>query len=129
MLLALLLMALRGWLRRGAAEFNPVLQLGRPVMFAGLAVLAYGGRSWARKALAVWCCSLALAFAVIAMRIGFASVPWTLVHLAFSAAAVYAARLLFTSDSIDAFVFAQRVREVGGGLRLSVSPNESPQAE
>ena len=41
MTLLLLLLALGVW-RRGA-EFKPVVQLGRVVMFVGLAVLAYGG--------------------------------------------------------------------------------------
>jgi hypothetical protein len=111
MLCALLLLAISVWLR--GAAFNPVTQLGRPVIFAGLAVLAFRGASWARKLLGAWCGLLALAFAVAAINLGFVSAPWTIVALVFAAAAVCASFLLFTSDAIDAFVSAQRVRDIG----------------
>ena len=71
MTLLLLLLALGVW-RRGA-EFKPVVQLGRVVMFVGLAVLAYGGAGWARKMFAVWTGLLALTGVVVAINAGFGS--------------------------------------------------------
>jgi hypothetical protein len=102
MTLLLLLIALGVWLR--GAEFNPVSQLGRVVVFVGLAALAYGGARWARTVLAVWTALLALTSAVLAINAGFASAAWALIAFVFAAAATYASFLLFTSSAIDSFL-------------------------
>lgn len=102
MLVALLLLAFGVWAR--GAEFNPIVQLGRPVAFLGLALLAYRGRSWARTLLAVWCGLLALSFGVAAINIGFVSPKWAVLSLALMSAAAYATYLFYTSKAIDAFL-------------------------
>ena len=109
MTLLLLLLAL-GVLLRGA-EFNPVTQLGRVVVFVGLAVLAYGGTRWARTVLALWTALLALMSAVVAINAGFSSGVWAFIALAFAGAATYAAFLLFTSSAIDDFIAERKAKK------------------
>lgn len=106
MMLELLLLSLGVWLRVG--ELHPLTDLGRPLIFVLLAVLAYRGASWARKLLAAWSAILAIVFGVVAINSGFTSVVWTLVALGFAGGAVYAAVVLFTSDDVEAFLTQQR---------------------
>ena len=106
MVATLLLLAVGVWWR--GAEFNPLVQLGRPTVFAGVALLAYRGSGGARVALAVWSALLAVAFALTAIRAGFESTGWMLVTVAFAAAAMLAAITLWGSDAIGAFLAAQR---------------------
>lgn len=107
-LLALLCLAAGVWLRD--AEFNPLVQLGRPVAFCGLAFLAYRGAGWARTLLVIWSGLLALTCFVAASMIGFDSPVSMVAMFVFAAGIGYGAFLLATSNAIAAFVTRQRVR-------------------
>jgi len=111
MTLLLLLLALGVWLR--GAVFNPITQLGRPVVFIGLAMLAYGGAGWARKVLAFWSGLLSLTTAVVAINAGFEAALWALIAILSSVVAAYAAFVLFTSAAIDSFLADRAPKEAG----------------
>jgi hypothetical protein len=110
MVAALLLIALGVWLR--GAEFRPITQLGRAVVFAALGFLAFRGLRWAKTLLVVWSAILALSFGVVAVSVGFTSVVWTVVALAFMSGAAYVTYVLGTSDAIEAFIAERARRDV-----------------